>query len=315
MPLFDTHVHYNLDPLFADWQAHYTAAKQHGVIKSMVVGAGMRSSLKAIQLAKAAEGLFAAIGKHPDVYREAIKIKLQNNEAWQTVFADLEADIKAFQKLIDENREVVKAIGEVGLDYYKLPQNGDKREWMIEIQKKAFAAYLELAFQNSLPVIVHVRDKIKDEGFSPETDRPLAERNKDGEAYWDALEIISNFKRQHSNFKFVLHCISGPSDYVKQALELGAYIGVDGNITYLEDRGQGLGGRKQLTNEIIELARLVPAERLLLETDAPYLAPEPFIGQICEPWMISKTAEFVEAELKISQEQLFKNAVEFFRVS
>jgi len=294
--IFDTHVHYNLDPLFANWQAHWAAARQHGVSKSIVVGAGMGSSQKAIEIAKQADGLYAAIGKHPDVYREAVKIKLQNHQDWQTVFADLKADIKAFQKLIDENKEDVKAIGEVGLDYYKLPQKGDKREWIIEIQKKAFAAYLQLAMKHDLSAIVHVRDAV---GQS--------------QAHFDALEILRKFKEKNNKFKFVLHCISGPADYVKQALELGAYIGVDGNITYLKPEGKSQ--KSESENEVFELARLVPAERLLLETDAPYLAPEPFIGQVCEPWMISQTAEFVEAELKISQAQLFENALEFFQVT
>lgn len=284
--LFDTHVHYNLPPFYENWQAHWAKAKAAGVEKSIIVGAGLNSSKKAIEVASQAEGLYAAIGKHPDVYRKAVKIKLQEQQDWQEVLSDIDEDIKILKKLIIDNREVIKAIGEIGLDYFRMPEKGDKRAWMIEAQKKAFEAQINLALEFNLPIIVHVRDKVSE-----------------AQANWDVLEIIRTFKTKNPELSFVLHCVTGPEDYLKKALDLGAFAGVDGNVTY-ED-----------AQAVRELIALVPQDRLLLETDAPYLAPEPHKGEVCEPWMVSVTAKFLEEKLGISARQLYDNACRFFNTN
>ncbi|MEN8253297.1 MAG: TatD family hydrolase [Patescibacteria group bacterium] len=284
MFLFDTHAHYNLSPLYENWQEHWIKAQENGVTKSIVVGAGMESSKRAVEIASQAKGLYASIGKHPDVYRQAVKIKLQNHEDWQSVFTDIQEDIKSFRKIILE--EIIVAIGEVGLDYYRMPEKGDKRKWMIEAQKKAFEAQINLALEFDLPIIVHIRD-----------------RKDKADAHWEALEILGEFKNKEKNLKFVLHCVSGPLDYLQKGLELGAYIGVDGNVTY-----EGV-------DKLIDLIKIVPENKLLLETDAPYLAPEPYRGEICQPWMLRLVAEFLEKELNISKRQFYTNANAFFKLS
>lgn len=288
--LFDTHVHYNLSPFYDDWQEHWAKAQEHGVTKSIIVAAGMTSSQKAVELAEAAEGLYAAIGKHPDVYRKAVKIKLQAGEDWQTVFGDIEEDIKKFRELIENNspkggsllgrKKIVVAVGEIGLDYFRMPEKGSKRDWMIEAQKKAFEAQINLALEFNLPIIVHVRDKVG------KTD-----------AHVDTLEILRSASRR---IKFVLHCISGPKEYVQKAIELGGYVGVGGNVTY--------------DDKLIDLIKIVPEDKLLLETDAPYLAPEPHKREVCEPWMVKLVAEYLEEKLGIKSRQLYDNACSFFNL-
>lgn len=78
-----------------------------------------------------------------------------------------------------------------------------------------------------------------------------------------------------------MHCVSGSPEYVQAMLDLGAYIGFDGNLTYPK------------ADSLRELLQLVPRDRLLIETDAPYLPPQPYRGQTCEPWMIVETAKWL----------------------
>lgn len=87
---------------------------------------------------------------------------------------------------------------------------------------------------------------------------------------------------------------------MKVAVEMGGYMGFDGNITYPNAK------------HIRDIFNIVPAERRLLETDAPYLPPQEFRGQLCEPWMMSKTADFVEKELKADRESFAENAQRLF---
>ncbi len=288
--IFDTHCHYNLSPLYENWQEHWQKAQAHGVKKSLIVGAGINSSKKAIEVASQDPNLYAAIGKHPDVYRKAVDNKLKEKGDWQDVMADIEDDIETLEKMIKDNPEVVVAIGEVGLDYYRMREKGDKREWMIAVQKRAFEAQLKLALEYDLPVVVHVRDK-----------------DDQHQANYDAFVIIKKIMDQHkdvSPLRFVLHCVAGPEDYINEALRMGGLIGIDGNATYV-------GSENKTPLNMIDQ---IPPEQILIETDAPYLAPLDYKQGICEPWMVSLVAEFLEDSFGVSQDRCYENACGFFRV-
>ena len=100
MPLFDTHAHYNLPPLYENWREHWLKAQQQGVKKSIVVGTNTAPSKKAVEISSLADGLYAAVGKHPDAYRQAVKTQLQDHQSHQGVFEDIDKDIAFFKKLI-----------------------------------------------------------------------------------------------------------------------------------------------------------------------------------------------------------------------
>jgi TatD DNase family protein len=129
-------------------------------------------------------------------------------------------------------------------------------------QRDAFAAQLALAQELGLPVIVH-----------------------DREAHADALSILRAAARAGNELRGVLHCFSGDPDFAREVLDLGFYVGIDGPVTY--------PGARTLS----EVARLVPLERLLLETDSPYLAPQARRGKRNEPAYVRLVAERV-AELR-----------------
>ncbi|MDV3426854.1 MAG: TatD family hydrolase [Bacillota bacterium] len=109
-----------------------------------------------------------------------------------------------------------------------------------EIQKKAFIRQMELAEEVKLPVILHIRD-----------------------AYTDALEIMKSFK----NVKGVVHCFSGSPEIARECLKLGYYIGFTGVVTFKNAK------------KIVDTASIVPFDRILVETDCPYMAPVPFRGK------------------------------------
>ncbi len=272
--IFDTHAHYNLSPLRENWRTQWQKAQQLGVTDTLIASSTVADSQAAIKLAHQDSHLFAAVGIHPD---EATQLE------------SIETTLGQLKNLIKSHRSKITALGEIGLDYYWL--KSDHREVAIKNQKALLVHQLELAEQFSLPLIFHVRDQVE------------PEEQTIGNAYWDFWEILKSFKWSHPNLNCVLHCISGPLTYAKAAVQLGCYVGVDGNITYKN------------ANHLRQLVKQVPPNRLLVETDAPFLPPVPYRGQTCEPWMISDTVAYLENELGVNPDQLYDNAIRFFNIS
>jgi TatD DNase family protein len=159
----------------------------------------------------------------------------------------------------------VLGIGEIGLDYYWLKP--EEKATQVQVQQKLFRAQLALAQKHGGWLSLHIRD----------TQEP-AEKTP-GNAYWDTYQIMREF--DWSQQPFILHCASGSLEYIQSMLALGAYVGFDGNVTYPK------------AHHLREIWDLVPADKRVLETDAPYLAPQPSRGKPCEPWMIVQTADFL----------------------
>ncbi|PIY80777.1 MAG: hypothetical protein COY80_01150 [Candidatus Pacebacteria bacterium CG_4_10_14_0_8_um_filter_42_14] len=252
--IIDTHCHYNLEPLYENWQKHWKKAQENGIIGSVVVGTGVETSKKAIAISEAQPALFAAVGVHPSEISEL--------------------NLGAIKELAKSDQVI--AIGEIGLDYFRLKKSD--RETRLR-QREGFRAQLELAAKLNLPAIIHVRDQSKG-------------------AYWDVLDILKSTWKSDS--PFILHCISGPLEYVTEAIKLGAYIGVAGNAGYPN------------SGAIRELITQVPKERLLLETDAPFLPPQAHRGKSCEPRMIKETAWHLTHAVEISTEEIITNTNQIF---
>jgi len=126
-----------------------------------------------------------------------------------------------------------------------------------EIQRDCFIRQLELAREMNMPVIIH-----------------------DREAHEDTLNALKAYRPEG-----VVHCFSGSWEFAKEILGLGLYIGLGGAVTFKNAR------------KPVEVAANMPLDRLLLETDAPYMAPVPLRGQRCESWHIAHTAEKI-AEIR-----------------
>lgn len=256
MPLIDTHCHYNLEPIYSNWQNHLAQALENGVEQSVVVGAGLNSSQKAVELAQQEDRLHAAVGIHPE---RSLKI------------TDLSQSLNQLKE-ISQNKKVI-AIGEIGLDYFHLEKN--------QAQKELFIGQISLAKKLNLPMILHVRDR-------------------DEAAYFETLEILE----EHWHFKkaVIFHCVSGPLEYIKKALDYpNSYFGFDGNITFKN---------ADHLREIFQLVQKTAPQKILLETDAPYLAPVPWRGQLCEPKMIAQTARYLSENFQLDLGEVYQNSLD-----
>lgn len=281
MEIFDTHCHYNLEPLYASWHEHWRIAQKNAITHTVVVGTDAHTSNKALEIATHSPNLFASVGYHPGYF-------IEHSEQFVTEQTVNTASCHTHLQTISENFEKWKtknptAIGEIGLDFFRLKVKGIKRDTIVELQKEALKIQLNFAKKLDLPVILHVRDQ---------------DTRNQNSAYQEVLLIL----KEQLPKRFVLHCASGPLSYIEEALEMGAYIGFDGNISY------------DSAEHLRTIFRLVPPDRILLETDAPYLAPALHKGEVCEPWMITETAHYVHEELNADLATIYQNSVLFFDI-
>ncbi len=182
---------------------------------------------------------------------------------------DLPSDwLEKLEKLCQNPKTL--AIGEIGLDYYSYSSNG-----VVDptLQKEIFQAQIDLAYKVGLPLQIHNRHA--------------------GE---DVLEILEKNKNKLQKTPGMFHCFAGSKEVLKKALALGFYIGFDGNITF-----DKLAPGETVT--LPDLAKLTPLDRMVIETDSPYLTPIPFRGKRNEPKNVIITAEFIAKLKDISFEE------------
>ena len=232
--IFDTHAHYNDDAFDADRDALLSALPKKGVALVVCPGCDLESSRQCVDLAERYDYIYAAVGFHPE-----------NLEGAALTDLDQIRGLAAHPK--------VKAIGEVGLDYYWVKSPEDRA-----FSRDFFDAQLSLAEELDLPVIVHDRD-----------------------AHRDCLDIV----RAHPNARGVFHCCALSAEDAKVALDRGWMLSFTGNITFANAR------------RAPEVIRCAPMDRIMLETDAPYMAPAPHRGERCDSSLIPLTAAAI-AQLK-----------------
>ena len=251
--LFDTHAHLN-DPAFdPDREELILGLKDKGVEFVMNVGCCLESSGDCIAMAEKYPFVYASVGSHPDSAAEV------NDDV-----------LEQYRQMAKHPK--VKAIGEIGLDYYYEDPARD-------IQKKAFRMQLELAKELDMPVIIHERD-----------------------AHDDGMRTVKEFK----GVTGVFHCYSGSAEMARQLVNMGWYIGFTGVLTFKNAR------------KAVETAQAIPLDRIVLETDCPFMAPEPFRGKRNDPGYLFRMAEKL-AELRgITVEEVhtvtMENAKRLYRI-
>ena len=244
--LFDTHAHLN-DPAFdPDRKELMESFASAGVSLVMNAGCSLESSRQIVAMAEEYPWLYASVGSHPDAA----------DEVNETV-------VEEYRKLCKLSSKV-KAIGEIGLDYYyeDIPR---------EIQQRAFRLQMELAKELDMPVIVHERD-----------------------AHNDGLAIVKEFP----TVKGVFHCYSGSAEMARQLVNLGWYIGFTGVLTFKNAR------------KAVETAASIPLDRIVLETDCPFMAPEPYRGKRNHPGYLYRMAEKLAEIRGISVEEVHAATME-----
>jgi TatD DNase family protein len=243
-PLTDTHCHLYLPQFDDDRKEVIEQAINSGITRILIPGIDIKTSEQALNLcAMFPNVLYAAVGIHPN----------SKNDFNEKSILQLETLAKS---------DHVVAIGEIGLDYYRLGNS-------LEQQKLMFQSQLELASKLDLPVCIHNRD-----------------------ASNDVLEITEKWrghlieKNQQLNYPGVFHSFSGSLELVKKTINFGFYLGLSGPITYPRN------------HELRKTVNSIPLEKLLIETDSPYLPPHPFRGQRNLPVYVKYVAQQI-SEIKI----------------
>lgn len=256
--IFDSHCHL-YDEKYDNVEEIINRAKENGVTLLLIPGDNVENSKKGLKIAKDYEGVYSAIGVHPDEIYDL----------------DLEKTIEELEKIYSKNKSKIKAIGEIGLDYYWHKEE-DKRL----VQSKWLNAQIDLANKLELPIIIHSRDACN-----------------------DTLTLLKN---NMPKYGCVYHCFSYSKEIMEELMKLGFYIGLDGPVTF----------KNASTPK--EVAKAVPLDRLLVETDSPYLTPTPYRGQTNEPYyvtfVVSEIAKLREIPYDEVAKATYENAKRLFKI-
>ena len=254
--IFETHAHYDDERFAEDRGELLTQLPSLGIGKIINVGSTIDSIHECVNLSRAYEHVYAAIGVHP---------------------SELDGMTTA---VIDEMRkyaasEKVVAIGEIGLDYY-----WEKDPEVQKVQREWFRVQLDLARELSLPVVIHSRDAAE-----------------------DTLSVMKEMNAQE--IPGVIHCFSYSPELAREYVKMGYYIGVGGVVTFKNAK------------KLVQTVEETPIERILLETDSPYLAPEPHRGHRNDSrelvYVVEKIAQIKGITPKEVEDITWKNAFDLFQ--
>lgn len=249
--LVDSHCHLNFPDFEGKEDVLLAAMKTNGVGWALIAGVTLERLPAALVLAERYPNLYAAVGVHPDTQ--------EGEEPDEDALIHLAEHIK------------VVAIGETGLDYYRL--EGD-----LEWQRQRFRTHIRAARRSDKPLIIHTR-----------------------EAAVDTLRILR--EEEAGEVGGVFHCFTETRTVAALALDLGFHISFSGIVTFKN------------AIQIKELASFVPLDRILVETDAPYLAPVPHRGKLNHPALVRHVAEEVAKLRGISVDELAQaTTANFFRL-
>jgi len=278
--IVDTHAHLNFKIFKNRIEKVIKDAKNVGVEKIIIPSANKETTLIAKNISEEFKNIYFACGIHPLYLRgKAVNIKNRKIESFLT-FTDSggneEFKVKEFKSLLKK----AVAIGEVGLDYYESSQR--KSFIKKEVQQKILKFFFNLSLETKKPLILHIRPS-----------------KKSFDAFLDLIKISKKYKKLP---KAVLHCYSAYAEITNNLLKLGFYFSFTQMTFYNE--------------KIKESFKIIPIERIMLETDSPFLSP--FKGKINEPKYLANIAKRL-AELKnIPFEEFakitYKNSIDFFNL-
>jgi TatD DNase family protein len=259
--LTDTHAHLDYPDFKDDFSGVLQRAQEAGVSRLISIGTNLESSAAAVELARLHPQVWATVGIHPGEAQDA------------------PADTIARLRQLAQSGKVV-AIGEIGLDYHRLPAP-EKVAVYKEKQAQVFRAQLELAADLGLNAVIHQRD-----------------------SWDDCWNLLSPF---NGRVRGVYHCFGGSIAEAKQVLAGGHLVSFTGIVTFKNAK---------LLHETVGL---VPKGSFMVETDCPYLAPVPHRGKRCEPaftrLVAERVAELRGTSLKTVADETSATVESFFRIS
>lgn len=248
----DSHVHLMDESLLLQIDDVILRAKENGIVKIMLIAMNIEEIELAFRLMDKYEMLDLTAGFHP-----------------QDAHLVSESDFQKLETAINTGK--IKAIGEIGLDYY-----WDKTHEKVQIE--VFKRQIELAMKYDLPISIHMRD-----------------------ATQDVYDILASYE---GKLRGVMHCYSGSIEMAKSFIKQGFFISFGGVLTFKNAR------------QNVEVAKEIPLEWILTETDGPYLTPHPFRGKLNEPMYVKyvgeKLSEIKEMDNFTIQSQILKNYKRLF---
>jgi TatD DNase family protein len=236
--MIDTHCHLQYPGLAEDVGEVLKRAREAGVTKVVVPGTGLETSETALKLSQEYPEVYAALGIHP----------IDDDAA--------EGDQEAVAELLaraETERGKVVAIGEVGMDYYHLPEGEEAAALARDEQVSRLAFFTQLAKQCKLPLIVHSRECFSD--------------------------LYARLREWAPGHPTVIHCFVGNQDEADAWLDLGYHLSFTNILTYPKNA------------ELRDVASRIPHDRFMLETDAPFLPPRNRRGGLCEPADVVSVAD------------------------
>jgi len=254
MPVFfDTHAHLDYPDFATDFVQIIERAQSAGITRLISIGTDLASSARAIKLAEQYPCIYAVAGWHPSHAHEAPD------------------DLRPALRELAQHPKVV-ALGETGLDYYRLPSTqgqgteADDRDYK-EKQQAVFVQHLEVAAETGLNCVIHQR----------------------GDCFEDTISQIQPFA---DRVRGVFHCFASEATAMQRVLALGSIVSFTGIVTF--KNGQN----------VRDTVAATPLGKFMLETDCPYLAPVPYRGKRCEPAYVKEISETIAQVKGCSLEEL-----------
>ncbi len=251
--MIDTHCHIHFKAFENNRHEVIARCKEKGVILNLV-GTQASTSKKGVELAEQYDWMYATIGLHPiqihevEVFEETTNFTSRGEEF----------DPEFYDKLAKHPKVI--AIGETGLDRFHIPKDVSE-EVYLDRQKKVFRAHYDIAEKNNLPLVMHIRD-----------------------AHEQMLELLAQIKQEKGRLiPGVVHCFTGNWEQAEKYLGMGFNLGFTGVVTFPPKK---TNPTPQL--ELEKVIENIPLDRILVETDAPFLAPQAYRGEQSEPWMVEE---------------------------
>ncbi|MDY0327834.1 MAG: TatD family hydrolase [Arcobacteraceae bacterium] len=256
--IIDTHCHLDHEAYYSDLDEVINDSIGVGVDCFIIPGASITDLPRAVEISEKYKKVYFSVGVHP---------------------YDINSfDIEILKKYINHPKCI--AVGECGLDYYRLPDDETAKILEKQLQAEIFIKQINLANEYKKPLIIHIRD-----------------------ASCDSLDILNKYAS--SEFGGVLHCYNADHQLLSLAKK-NFYFGIGGVVTFKNAR------------KLIEVLPQIPLDKLLIETDAPYLTPHPHRGERNEPkftsFIVSKVAEILNLDENIVKQMTTKNAKKLFKL-
>ena len=281
MKFFDSHAHLDDDKFNQDREELIEQIQKSDISNFVSVGYSLEASVKALELANKYNFIYATVGISPNDIPQSEEQLWKDLDKLEEILRNETSKTKLQGKETSKTKLQGKEISKlVAIGEIGLDYYWEKEEKKRELQRKAFIYQIKLANKYNLPIVIHTRDAIM-----------------------DTLDILKNNEVLK---KGIFHCCPQNRELIKEALKLGFYISFAGPVTFKNSKNAD------------EMINLVPNDRILIETDSPYLAPEPLRGTRNDPRNVKYVAEKVAMAKNLDIEKVAEitseNAMRIFNI-